>query len=175
MVSQGICLPVWGVYGCGKDCLILIPFRLPQISCFTLSLKCFSSDSDNCPNVGIRPLLHFPDPRRAGPVLLTLLFFPLVPSSYQVLRGSIYFLPWSGTPALSQQVFCMHFCVWGRIPDVSMGRDVLHIQLLLCHLFLSLCATFMSCFKQHHHLSKGWTQSTAFVIGLLRYLECFKS
>ena len=33
------------MYGCGKDCLILIPFRLPQISCFTLGLKCFSSDS----------------------------------------------------------------------------------------------------------------------------------
>ena len=30
---------------CGKDCLILIPFRLPQISCFPLSLKCFSSGS----------------------------------------------------------------------------------------------------------------------------------
>ena len=42
------------------DCLILIPFRLPQISCFTLSLKCFTSDSDNCPNVGIRPRLQFP-------------------------------------------------------------------------------------------------------------------
>ena len=41
----------------GKDSLILIPFRLPQISCFTLSLKCFSSDSDNCPDVGIRSLL----------------------------------------------------------------------------------------------------------------------
>ena len=26
-----------GMYGCGKDCLILIPFRLPLISCFTLS------------------------------------------------------------------------------------------------------------------------------------------
>ena len=26
------------MYGCGKDCLILIPFRLPQISCFPLSL-----------------------------------------------------------------------------------------------------------------------------------------
>ena len=47
---------VLGMYGCG---LILIPFRLPQISCFTLSLKCSSSDSDNCPNVGIRPLLQF--------------------------------------------------------------------------------------------------------------------
>ena len=62
--------------GCGKDCLILIPFKLPQINHFTLSLKWFSSDSDNCPDVRIRPLLHFPHPLRAGPVLLTLLFFP---------------------------------------------------------------------------------------------------
>ena len=33
------------MYGYSKDCLILIPFRLPQISCFTLSLKCFSSET----------------------------------------------------------------------------------------------------------------------------------
>ena len=63
------------------------------ISYFTLSLKCFSSDSDNCPNVGIRPLLQFPHLPRAGPVLLTLLFFPLVPLSYRVLGGSIYSFP----------------------------------------------------------------------------------
>ena len=78
----GIYVPVWGMNGCGKDYLILIPFRLPQMSFFTLSLKCFSSASDNCPNVEIRPLLQFPHLLRAGPVLLTLLFFPLVPSSY---------------------------------------------------------------------------------------------
>ena len=72
----GACVPVWGIYGCSKDCLILIPFRLPQISCFTLSLKCFSSDLDNCPDVGIGPLLQFPHWLRAGPVLLTLLFPP---------------------------------------------------------------------------------------------------
>ena len=81
------------MYDCGKVCLILIPFRLPQISCFTLSLKCFSSDSDNCPNVGIRPLLQFPSPLRAGPVLATLLFSPLVHSSYRVVLGSIYSFP----------------------------------------------------------------------------------
>ena len=81
------------MYGCCKDCLILIPFRLLQISCFTLRLTCFSSDSDNCPSVGIWPLLQFPHPLRAGPVLLTLLFFPLVPSSYRVLCGSIYSFP----------------------------------------------------------------------------------
>ena len=65
-----------------KDCPILIPFRLPQISCFTLSLKCFYSDSDNCLALGITSLLQFPHLPRAGPVLLTLLFFPLLPSSY---------------------------------------------------------------------------------------------
>ena len=79
---QGTLVPVLGMYGCGKDCLILIAFRLPQISCFTFSLKCFSSDSDNCPDVGIGSLLQFCHPPRAGPVLLTLLFFPLVSSSY---------------------------------------------------------------------------------------------
>ena len=56
---QQTCVPVRGMYGCGKDCLILVPFRLPQISYFTLSLKCSSSDSNNCPDVGIRPLLQF--------------------------------------------------------------------------------------------------------------------
>ena len=81
------------MYGCGKDCLILIQFTLPQISCFTLSLKCFSSDSDIAPMVGIRPLLQFLHQVRASPVLLTLLFFPLVPLSYQVLHGSIYYFP----------------------------------------------------------------------------------
>ena len=79
---QGTCFPVQGMHGCSKDCLILIPFRLPQISCFTLRLKCFSSDSDNCPDVGVRPMLQFPHLLRPCPVLLTLLFFSLVPLSY---------------------------------------------------------------------------------------------
>ena len=85
--------PCWGTYGCGKNCLLLIPFRLPQISYFTLNLKCFSSDSDNCPDVGTEPLLQFPYPLRAGLVLLTLLFFPPVPSSNRVLCNSIYSFP----------------------------------------------------------------------------------
>ena len=90
--SQPLCLP-----GDQRPCpgyawlqqgLILIPFRLPQVSCFTLSLNYFSSGSDNCPAVVIGLLLQFPNPLRAGPVPLTLLFFPLVPSSYRVLHGS---------------------------------------------------------------------------------------
>ena len=89
---SGVCLG-YVCLGYSKNCLILIPFRLPQISCFTLSLKCFSSDSDICLDVGIGPLLQFPYLLRAGPVLLILLFSPLVPSSYQVLHGSIYSFP----------------------------------------------------------------------------------
>ena len=81
---------------CSKDCLILIPFSLLQISCFTFSLKCFSSHSDNCLDVGMEPLLQFPHPPRAGPVLQTLLISPLVPSSYRVLHGSIYSFPLVG-------------------------------------------------------------------------------
>ena len=84
-------VPAPGMYGCSKDCLILIPFRLLQISSFTLNLKCFCSDSGNCPDVGIGPLLQFPHLLRAGPLLTTLLFCPLVPSSYGVLHGSIFF------------------------------------------------------------------------------------
>ena len=53
----------------------------------------FSSESDKCPSVGIGPLLQFPDQSRAGPVLLTLLFLHLVPSSYWVLHGSVYSFP----------------------------------------------------------------------------------
>ena len=134
---QGTWIPVWGMYGYSKDCLILTPFRLSRISCLTLSLKCFSCDSDNCSSVGIRPLPHFPHPPRAGPVLL-ILFSPLFLLSYQVLCGSIYSFPLVRYSYLLSAgvLLSMHFCVWRCIPDVSMGRDVLHIQLLLCHLVL---------------------------------------
>ena len=91
--SQPLCLPgdqrLWGMYGWGKDCLILILFRLPQISYFSLSLKCFSSNSDSCPHVGIGPQLQFPYPPRFF-FFFFLLFFPLVLSSYRGLRGSMY-------------------------------------------------------------------------------------
>ena len=78
---QGTSVPVWGMYGCSKDCLILIPFRLTQISCFTLSLKCFfSSDSDSCPTVEIGRLHQFLHPVRAGNTLV-------FPYSSFILRG----------------------------------------------------------------------------------------
>ena len=73
---QGALVPVWGLYGCGKDYLFLIAFRLPQISCFTLSLKCFSSDSDNCPDVGIGPLLVSPPTESRSSPTHTPVFLP---------------------------------------------------------------------------------------------------
>ena len=106
------------MYSYSKNCLILIPFRLPQISCFILSLKCFSSDSDSCSNVGIRPLLQFSHLLRASPVLLTLLFPPssfLLPSfawfyiffsTGQVLLST---LSWcSACTSVSEGVFLMY-------------------------------------------------------------------
>ena len=68
-------------------------FRLTQISCFTPSLKCFSSDSDNCPHVGTGPLVQFPHLLRAGPVLLRLLFFPLVPCPIEFCVGHNRLVP----------------------------------------------------------------------------------
>ena len=119
------------------SCLILIPLRLTQISCFTPSLKCFSSVSDNCPDVGIGPLLQFSHPLSSVLVLQILLFF----SHSFVLPPEFCEVPyilshWSGTPVSSQLVFCMHFWVSRCISDVSMVRDVLHIYLFLHHLLL---------------------------------------
>ena len=108
----GSWVPVQGMHGCDRDCLILIPFRLPQISCFTLSLKCFSSDSENCPDVGIEPLLQFPYPLRADPVLLNTPVFPpkfLQPTEFCMVLCTLFC--WSGTHVQSQLVFCMNFCV----------------------------------------------------------------
>ena len=125
------------MYGCGKDCLSLIPFRLPQIGCFTLSLKCFSSDSDSCrDDVGSGPLVQFPHPLRAGPVLLTLLFFPLVPCPtefcvvlfFSAGQGLLSALS-SWCPActsVSEGVFLMY--PWREMSSM--------VHLLLCHLVL---------------------------------------
>ena len=109
-------IPVQYMYGWGQDCLILIPFRLPQIRCFTLSLKCFSSDPDNCPDVETEPLLQFPHPPRAGPILPHSHLSPLVPLSYGVLHGSIYSFP-----------VVMYSC--------PLSAGVLHV-----HLFLKVCS-----------------------------------
>ena len=75
--------PVQGMYGSNKGCLMLIPFRPPQISCFTLSLKFFSSDQKIALMWGSDPCFSSPSLLRAGPGQLTLVFPPssfLLPS-----------------------------------------------------------------------------------------------
>ena len=108
---QDTCVPIQGMYGCGKDCLILIPFRLPQISCFTLSRKCFSSEPHNCPDVGIGPQLQFPHLPREGSVLLTLLFSPRFFCPTELCMTLYILFQCLRTPVHSQLVFCKHFCV----------------------------------------------------------------
>ena len=79
--TNRLCYVVHSMYWC----------RLPQISGFILSLKCFSSDPDSYSKGGMENLLQFSHLPRAGRVLLTLLFFPLAPSSYRVLSFHIFF------------------------------------------------------------------------------------
>ena len=58
----------------------------------TLSLKCFSSDSDTCPNMGSDPCFSSPLAKgRSGPTNTPI--FPPRSFTYQVLCGSIYSFP----------------------------------------------------------------------------------
>ena len=137
------------MYGCIKDYLILITFRLPQISCFTLSLKCFSSDSDNFPDVGIRPLLQFPHWLRASPIPLTFLFFPLVfilPSFvwfyilFSAGQGLLSALSWcSACTSVSEGVFLMH--PWREMYSTSTCFSAIlfsGLNLFICYYYVKL-------------------------------------
>ena len=95
--------------------LILIAFSLLQISYFTLSLKRFSSDSDNCPDVGIRVLP--PAKGRSSPtntpvfppgsfILPSFAWFYIFFSAGQVLLSA---LSWCSTcTSVSEGVFLMY-------------------------------------------------------------------
>lgn len=136
------------MYGCGKDCLILTPFRLPQISCFTLSLKCFSSDSV-APLWGSDPRFSPPPAQgRSGPANT-----PVFPPSSFVLPSFAWFCVFfsAGQVLLSAVRWC------AACTSVSEGvflvypwrRDGLHVHLLLRHLVLSLFLDFLS--KKHRY------------------------
>ena len=148
-LSRGPAFLSRGWYDSGKGCVILIPFRLPRISCFTLSLKCLSSDSDSCPFVGTGPLLQFPHLLRAGPVLNTPVF---PPSSFILLSFAwlyIFFsagqvllsaLSWcSACTFVSEGIFLMY--LWREMYSMStyssnimfsFGYSVLIMVQLLC-------------------------------------------
>ena len=118
------------------------------VSLLALDVSPLTQTTD--PLWGLDPCFSSPHPLRAGPVLLRLLFFPLVPLSYQVLHGCMYsflhtfysflhisILVRSSCPLSAG--FCIHFFVWRCILDVSMERNVFHIHLCPptpCHLVL---------------------------------------
>ena len=129
------------MYGCGKDCLSLIPFRLSQISCFTLNLKGFNSDSDSCPDVGIGPLLQSSDPlphqgqvqfcKHSGFtlssfILLSFAWFYISFSSHQVL---LITLSWcSACTSVSEGVFLMY--PWREMYSMSSYSSAILFSLL---------------------------------------------
>ena len=109
----------------------------------------------HCPNVGIRSLLQFPHLLRAGPVLWTLLFSPLVPSSYWVARGSLYSFPLVRyscplSDGVLDAILCLKvysWCMRGErytphpptpLPSYSSLRWVSCRQYIYIHIFLDL-------------------------------------
>ena len=116
-----------------------------QRSAVSLSvLNVSSSDSDNCPIVGIGPLLQFPHLPRAGLVLFTPVF-PLCPLSYWVLHGFIHSFPLVRYFCLLSAGVQQALLCWRYIPDVSVERDVLHMHLLLHHFVLPTDFSFNMC------------------------------
>ena len=60
--------------------------------------------------------------------------FPLVPPSYQVLRGSIYSSPLVRSSCLLSAAVLHALLCLKVYPDVSVERDVLHVHLFHSHL-----------------------------------------
>ena len=85
-----------------------------------------------------------PHPPRAGPVLLRLLFFPLVPSSYQILYGSIYSFLVVGYSCLLSAGILQTLLYLKVYSWLSMERDVFHVHLHLHHLVLITSLFFIS-------------------------------
>ena len=124
--------------------------------------------------MGLRLLLQSPHLLRAGPVLLTLLFFPLVLSSYRVLHGSIYsLLQVRYSCLLSAGVLHALLCL-KCIADISIERDVLHVHLLLCHLctpmFIAALFTISRTWKQPRcPLADDWIRKLWYIYTM----ECY--
>ena len=106
-------------------------------SAVSLSALNVSSNVRQLPWCGDQTPVSIPLPAEGRFSLTNTTVFPLVPSSYQVFVVLHILFHWSGTPAHSQLMLCMHFCVIKYIPDLSVERDVLHVHLLLHHLVLS--------------------------------------
>ena len=114
------------MYDWGKDCLILIPFRLPQISSFTLSLKCFSSDSqlsrcvDQTPASAPPPTEGRSSPSNTpvfSPSSFLLLSFAWVYIFFSVGQVLLSTLSCSACISVSEDVFLIY--LWKEIYSTS--------------------------------------------------------
>ena len=120
-------------------CVVLTPFSLSWICCFTLQQpQVLPHCPKQLPRCGdLTPASVLPPPRCRSSPAHSLSFFPslLCPTEFCVVLYILFH--WSGTLACSQLVFHKIFCVLRCVPDVSIEREVLHIHLLLHHLILS--------------------------------------
>ena len=141
------------MYDCGKDCLILIPFRLPQIRCFTCSLKCFSSDSRQLPRYGDQIPASVLPPTKGRCSTTNTPVFLLVPSSYLVLHqvllsalswcsactsvpeGVFLMYPWKEVYSMSTYSSTILFCP-GRFfitePQINQKKKYIYICVCVC-------------------------------------------
>ena len=118
MVHMAVARTVWFSFYLG--------YHRPVVSLSALNVSLLTHTI--APMWGLDPCFSFPTLWGQIQSLLKLVF-PLVPSSTEFCEVLYILFQWSGTPVHSQVVFYMHFCVWRCIPDVSMERDVFHVDL----------------------------------------------
>ena len=119
--------------------VILTPFRLSHITCFTLhnSLKYFPSVSTNCP--GCEDLSPTSSPLQLGAgwscslSSFSLLSFILLSCAW----NHIFFSSGQGLLPVFSWYSVRNAAICRCILDASMERDVLHIHQILCHLVKS--------------------------------------
>ena len=105
---QGTLIPVWGMYGYGKGCLILIPFRLPKISYFTLSLKMFLLWLRQLPGCGDQTPASVPPPTKGRSSPTNTPVFP--PTSFLLPSFVWFYIFFSSGQALLSAVSCCSAC-----------------------------------------------------------------
>ena len=148
------------MYSCGKDCQILIPFRVPQISHFPFCLKCFSSDSDSCPNVGIGPTkgrgtTNTPVSPPSSFILPSFAWIYIFFSPGQVLLSA---LSWcSACTFVSEGIFLMY--LWREMYSTSTYSSTILFSTCLFYIGLSFIS------------AKTDIMSTLFIILLLKTQE----
>ena len=136
------------MHGYGKDCLILVPFRVPQISHFPFCLKSFSSDSDSCPDVGIGPTkgrcspTNTPVSPPSSFILPSFAWFYRFFASGQVLLST--FSWYSACTSVSESIFLMY--PWREMYSTSTYFSTILLSLR----FLFLCVP-------HIFLAENWT------------------